>query len=124
MSTWYARPLLFVEDISRSVDFYVSQLGFTKSWGYEEEGKEFVAQVEREGCDFILSTQWPDKVGTAIIFISLDESILHALRAELEGRHVNVTDGHWGYRLMVVKDPDGNQLYFNYPKDSETQPAG
>ena len=124
MSNWYARPLLFVRDIGRSVDFYVNQLGFTKSWGYEEEGTEFVAQVEREGCDLILSTQWPDKVGTAIIFISLDLDVLHALRTELEGRHAPVTDGHWGYRLMVVRDPDGNELYFNYPHESEAPPAG
>jgi hypothetical protein len=26
---WFARPVLFVTDIDRSVDFYVKQLGFT-----------------------------------------------------------------------------------------------
>jgi hypothetical protein len=24
----------------------------------------------------------------------------------------------WGYRLLVVDDPDGNQLFFNYPKET------
>jgi hypothetical protein len=38
-----------------------------------------------------------------------------ALRAELEARDVPVTEGSWGYRLLVVDDPDGNQLFFNYP---------
>jgi len=28
---WYARPVLFVTDIDRSVDFYVKQLGFTQN---------------------------------------------------------------------------------------------
>jgi hypothetical protein len=28
-------------------------------------------------------------------------------------------DGSWGYRLLVVDDLDGNQLFFNYP----TEPA-
>jgi hypothetical protein len=28
---------------------------------------------------------------------------------------VLVKDGNWGYRLLVVDDPDGNQLFFNYP---------
>jgi hypothetical protein len=50
------------------------------------------------------------------MFISLDLSVLDALRAELEERGVDVKDGQWGYRLMVVVDPDGNQLYFPYPK--------
>jgi hypothetical protein len=29
-----------------------------------------------------------------------------------------VKDGSWGYRLLVVYDPDGNQLFFNYPAES------
>lgn len=79
--------------------------------------------VDRQGCELILSSQWPDKVGTGLIFISLDVSVLDALRAELEGRGVNVKDGYWGYPLMVVHDPDGNELYFPYPSHSDAQPA-
>jgi len=98
--------VLFVGDIDRSVEFYVDQLGFTQAWRYEEEGKAFVAQVDRQGCELILSSQWPSKVGTGLIFISLDVGLLDALRAELEGRHVDVKDGNWGYRLMIVHDLD------------------
>ena len=117
---WFARPVLFVVDIGRSVDFYVKQLGFMQSWRYEEEGRAYVAQVERQGCELILSSQWPDKVGTGLIFISLDAGVLEALRAELEGRGVEVKDGQWGYRLMVIVDPDGNELYFPYPASFAT----
>ena len=112
---WYARPVLFVANIDRSVDFYGQQLDFTESWRYEEDGKAYVAQVDRLGCELILSSQWPDKVGNGLMFISLDPGVLDALRVELEGRGVDVKDGQWGYRLMVVTDPDGNQLYFPYP---------
>ena len=112
---WYARPVLFVSDIDSSVDFYVKQLGFTQAWRYEDEGKAYVAQVERLGCELILSSQWPGKVGKGLMFISLDVAVLNALRAELEGRGVAVKDGQWGYRLMVIADPDGNELYFPYP---------
>ena len=77
---WYARPVLFVADIDRSVDFYVKQLGFSHPWRYEEEGKAWVAQVERQGCELILSSQWPDKVGKGLMFISLDVEVLNALR--------------------------------------------
>ena len=113
---WYTRPVLFVADIDRSVGFYVKQLGFTESWRYAEEGNAFVAQAERQGCELILSSQWPDKVGNGLIFISLDVAVLNALRADLEARGVAVKDGEWGYRLMVIADPDGNELYFPYPK--------
>ena len=100
---WYARPVLFVADIDRSVDFYVKQLGFTQNWRYEEAGKAWVAQVARPGCELILdgNGQWPDKVGKGLMFISLDQEVLNTLRAELEERGVDVKDGHWGYRLMV-----------------------
>jgi catechol 2,3-dioxygenase-like lactoylglutathione lyase family enzyme len=117
---WYARPVLFVADIDRSVDFYGQQLDFTESWRYEEDGKAYVAQVDRLGCELILSSQWPDKVGNGLMFISLDPGVLDALRVELEGRGVDVKDGQWGYRLMVVTDPDGNQLYFPYPASPAT----
>lgn len=123
MSVWYARPVLFVGDIDRSVEFYVDQLGFTQAWRYEEEGKAFVAQVDRQGCELILSSQWPSKVGTGLIFISLDVGVLDALRAELEGRHVDVKDGNWGYRLMIVHDLDGNELYFPYPSENSAEDA-
>jgi catechol 2,3-dioxygenase-like lactoylglutathione lyase family enzyme len=121
MSEWFARPVLFVTDVGRSVDFYVNQLGFTRTWCYEEDGKAYVAQVDRQGCELILSSQWPKKVGSALMFISLDVDVLHALRAELEGKGVAVKDGEWGYRLMVVHDPDGNELFFPYPKLEEPQ---
>ena len=117
---WYSRPVLFVADIERSVGFYVKQLGFTQAWRFEDEGKAYVAQVDRKGCELIFSSQWPDKVGKGLMFISLDVGVLDALRAELEGRGVEVKDGEWGYRLMVVSDPDGNQLFFPYPASSPT----
>jgi catechol 2,3-dioxygenase-like lactoylglutathione lyase family enzyme len=120
---WFARPVLFVTDIGRSVDFYVNQLGFTQSWRYEDEGQALVAQVERQCCALILSSQWPDKVGKGLMFISLDVDVLHALRRELEGRGVNVMDGFWGYPHMEIHDPDGNELYFPYPSDDRPTAA-
>jgi catechol 2,3-dioxygenase-like lactoylglutathione lyase family enzyme len=120
MSDWFARPVLFVTDVSRSIDFYVNQLGFVLSWRFDEE-KVFVAQVERSTCALILSSQWADKVGRGLIFISLDVDVLHALRSELEQKGVDVKDGWWGYKLMVIHDPDGNELYFNYPNPQDVQ---
>ena len=86
-----------------------------------------VAQAERQGCALILSDQWPEKVGKGLMFISLDiaqgtpesaTAALDALRAELEAKGAPVKEGSWGYRLLVVDDPDGNQLFFNYPGET------
>jgi hypothetical protein len=43
---------------------------------------------------------------------------LDALRTEFEKRDVPVKEGSWGYRLLVVDDLDGNQLFFNYPSET------
>ena len=121
MTDWFARAVLHVANVEASLQFYVDQLGFTSPWRYDEDGRARVAQVERQGCAFILSDQWQEKVGKGLIFISVNETpenqvaALDALRAELEGKAVPVKEGSWGYRLLVVDDLDGNQLFFNYP---------
>jgi len=121
MTDWFARPVLHVTDVAASIRFYVERLGFTTPWHHDEDGKPVVAQVERQGCALILSSQWPEKVGKGLVFISLDAepetqiAALDALRAELEAKGVRVEDGSWGFRILVLGDPDGNQLYLNYP---------
>jgi catechol 2,3-dioxygenase-like lactoylglutathione lyase family enzyme len=116
-SKWYNRPIVCVSDVDRSLAFYVGKLGFGEAWRHAEDGQLLVAQVGRAGCELILSSQWPEKVGSALIFISLDLDVLAVARAEFESRGVEVKDGWWGYKLAIVEDPDGNQLYFPYPAD-------
>ncbi|HEY2518190.1 MAG TPA: VOC family protein [Polyangiaceae bacterium] len=122
MADWFARPVFCVTDVAASLRFYVERLGFTNPWSYEEEGRVLVAQVERQGCALLLSSQWPANVGKGLVFTSLNlepgaqAAALDALRAELGGRGVPVEEGSWGYRVLVVQDLDGNRLYFNYPK--------
>lgn len=127
MTDWFARPILSVTDVEVSLRFYVDQLGFTSPWRYEEDGKVHVAQVDRQGCAVILADTWPEKIGKGLLFISLNvepptykvaAAALDGLRAEWEAKGVTVKDGSWGYRLLVVDDPDGNQLLFNYPSET------
>ena len=126
MTDWFARPVFHVTDVEASLRFYVDQLGFTNPWRYDDAGKVYVAQVERQGCAIILADTWPQKIGKGLLFVSLNveppsreaaTAALDELRTELEARGVAVKDGSWGYRLLVVDDPDGNQLFFNYPND-------
>jgi catechol 2,3-dioxygenase-like lactoylglutathione lyase family enzyme len=126
MTDWFARPVFYVTEVEASLHFYVDRLGFTSPWRYEEGGKVYVAQVDRQGCAIILSATWPDKTDKGLLFVSLNVqpetheaavAALDELRAEFEARGVSVKDGSWGYRLIIVNDPDGNQLFFNYPHD-------
>ena len=118
---WYARPVLFVSDVERSIAFFTEQLGFTEHWRHAEVGKTLVAQVDRSGCELILSSQEPANTGRGRMFISLDLAVLEQVRVELEGRGVAVEDGRWGYHVMIVRDPDGNDLYFPYPADNAAE---
>ena len=132
MTDWFARAVLHVKDVEASLGFYMNQLGFTSPWRYDEDGRAHVAQVERQGCALILADTWPEKIGKGLMFISLNVepempgpetraaavAALNALRAELEAKGVPVKEGSWGYRLLVVDDLDGNQLFFNYPSET------
>jgi len=127
MTDWFARPVLHVADVEASLRFYVTQLGFTIPWRYDEDGKARIAQVDRQDCALILADTWPQKIGKGLVFISLNvepqtheaaTAALDSLRAELEVKGAPIKDGSWGYRLLVVDDPDGNQLFFNYPAEN------
>ncbi len=138
MTDWFARPVLHVADVDASLRFYVDRLGFTSPWRYDDDGKVRIAQVDRQGSALILADSQffrangsgafgPDKIGKGLIFISLNvESHSHeastaavdALLAEFQSKGVPVNEGSWGYRLVIVEDPDGNQLFFNYPAEN------
>jgi catechol 2,3-dioxygenase-like lactoylglutathione lyase family enzyme len=124
MTDWFARPVLHVKDVEASLRFYVDRLGFTCPWHYEEGDGAHVGQVDRQGCVLILADTWPEKIGKGLMFISLNAepeaqvAALDALRTELEAKRVPVKEGSWGYRLLVVDDLDGNQLFFNYPNET------
>jgi len=105
MTDWFARPVLHVTDVETSLRFYVDRLGFTSPWRYAEDGRARVAQVERDGCAFILADTWREKIGRGLIFISINVdhqaqiAACDALRVELEAKGVVVKEGSWGYPL-------------------------
>ena len=133
MTEWFPRAVLHVSNTEAALTFYVDRLGFTVPWHVEWDGRTHIAQVDRQGCAIILSDQWPEKAGKGLMFISLnveppsheaETAAVDALRAELEARGVAVKDGDWGYRVLVVEDPDGNTLYVPYPNKPGTRLEG
>jgi len=113
MGLWYSRPVLFVADVQRAVDFYVGKLGFSEKWRHEQE----VAQVDRDECEIIVSAQRPPKIGMGMLFIELTAADFAALPAMLARNAVASRRGRWGYDCIIVADPDGNEIYFPDPDD-------
>ena len=112
---WYARPVLAVRDAPEALAFYTAKLGFKQDWTYEEEGRLRIVQVSRPKCELILSDQWPEDAGRGLIFVSLDAEFFTPAMRDLADRGARLEHGVWGYELVVIKDLDGNRLWFPLP---------
>ena len=104
MPGWYSRPVLAVRETPAALGFYAGKLGFREDWRHEEDGRLRIVQVSRDGCELILSDQWPEDAGQGRLFVSLDAPDFDALLADCADRGVELTSGHWGYELTVVED--------------------
>jgi catechol 2,3-dioxygenase-like lactoylglutathione lyase family enzyme len=105
---WYARPVFFVADIQRAIDFYVRELGFVKKW-HEADGKGTVCQVDRGGTEIILSEN-STRRDRGRLFLELTREGVEELLAEVSARSVPTEKTWWGYDVLRIQDPDGNEL--------------
>ena len=103
-------PVLFVADVNRALRFYVDMLGFEKHW-HAGDGAGKVCQVNRVECEIILceDARRRDK---ARLFIELTPEGLAELRHEIVERSVPSKESWWGYDVLQIDDPDGNELLF------------
>jgi catechol 2,3-dioxygenase-like lactoylglutathione lyase family enzyme len=107
---WYTRPVLFVVDVNRALRFYVDMLGFQKAW-HEGDGAGKVSQVNRGECEIILCEDLMRR-DRGRLFIELTPEALAALRHEMVERSVASKESRWGYDVIQINDPDGNELLF------------
>jgi catechol 2,3-dioxygenase-like lactoylglutathione lyase family enzyme len=107
---WYARPVLFVADVNRALRFYIDMLGFEKRW-HEADGAGKVCQVDRTGCEIILCED-ATRRDKARLFVELTVDGLTALGREIVERSVPNEKSWWGYDVIKIVDPDGNELLF------------
>ena len=110
---WYSRPVLFVSDLNRSLQFYLDQLGFAKNW-HSDDGAGTVCQVSRSDCEVILCED-AARHDKARLFIELTAAGLKDFQHELAERAVPSKTTWWGYDATQVNDPDGNELFFPVP---------
>jgi catechol 2,3-dioxygenase-like lactoylglutathione lyase family enzyme len=107
---WYARPVFFVSDVQGALRFYIDKLGFEKQW-HEADGKGTVCQVNRGECEIILCEDAARR-DKGRLFVELTRDGLDELRREISERSVPAQKVWWGYDVIRIADPDGNELFF------------
>lgn len=115
-------PLLWVQDIQRSVAFYVDRLGFTLSKQAGEGPELYWCEVEREGAALMLQQNdpdrpWPDPPAPTVHFYIVCEDA-DALHEEFGSAGLELeppTVAWYGMNQLMVKDPDGYGLCFENP---------
>jgi catechol 2,3-dioxygenase-like lactoylglutathione lyase family enzyme len=110
MHRWYARPVLFVSDVKRALHFYTGMLGFEKAW-HEGDGQGNVCQVSRAGTEIILCKD-AERSDKGRLFIELTPDGITEFKHEIAARSIPNRKSWWGYDVIQIDDPDGNELLF------------
>jgi catechol 2,3-dioxygenase-like lactoylglutathione lyase family enzyme len=103
---WYMRPVFCVSDVQRALDFYVNKLGFKMKWR-SPEGK--VCQVDRGDGEIILCEE-ATRHDRSRLFLELTREGVDQLLKEIAERSVPTEKTWWGYDVLRIEDPDGNEL--------------
>jgi catechol 2,3-dioxygenase-like lactoylglutathione lyase family enzyme len=116
---WYLRPVLFVSDVQAALRFYIDKLGFEKKW-HEADGKGTVCQVNRGGCEIILCED-SIRRDKGRLFVELNKDGIDELRREISERSVPIQKTWWGYDVIRIADPDGNELLFPLDETNDSE---
>jgi catechol 2,3-dioxygenase-like lactoylglutathione lyase family enzyme len=120
MDNFYARSVFFVKDAEAALAWYTNTLGFALDWNYQYEGRACVFQVRLFGFELILNQVFDDtreRAGHGRLFIGLEESQASALSEHIRARKIRVSRDDWGKPTLVIKDLDGNELFFWLPEE-------
>lgn len=115
MDNLYARAVFFVGNVERSLRHYVEQLGFSEDWAHQEHGRIYVCQVSLLGFELILNQvteQTRTQAGHGRVFIGLEGDQIKAVLDHIAVNGIQAERRDWGQPTLVVRDPDGNELFF------------
>ena len=120
-------PFFIVRDVSRAIEFYVDELGFSCSF-LEPKQKPFFAIVQRDRAQIFLKhfggdvcaqpnpTRHPDALWDAFVYVPDPDSLHAEFASHRVPLHKDITDRHDGLRGFEVKDADGYVLFFGRPR--------
>ena len=106
---WFTRSVLFVTDMQVALAHYVGLLGFEEAWRYEEAGAVLVCEVGRGDCRVILNVN-PERAGKSRLFVALWPQEMTTLLEEIESKSIPTSRDFWGYDVLRIDDPDGNEI--------------
>lgn len=123
------RPILCVESVLRSIDYYVNALGFHLGWAWannpdrflqsHDDGEPTFALVGRGPVQFMLSKQCQGSPGVWLHLDVHSADDLDALHDEWTRRQARIVEPPiirpWGMYEMRVEDPDGHVLRVSAP---------
>lgn len=115
MNNLYARSVFFVKDAEASLRFYTEQLGFSVDWKSPQESPTFVFQVSLFGFELILNQiedQTQNRAGRGRVYIGLEDDQIEPVRQYIAEKGIQTERVHWGQPTLVVRDLDGNELFF------------
>lgn len=117
-------PLIKVQEIARSVDFYCNRLGFTVVGRAESGGKLFWCRLERDGASLMLQQAEAEDGpaadrgrGVAFYFVCDDAD---AMYAELSSRGLQLgppSVANYGMKQLFIEEPDGYSVCFESPSE-------
>jgi catechol 2,3-dioxygenase-like lactoylglutathione lyase family enzyme len=113
MNNLYARAVFFVTSAKQAEQFYTEQLGFAVDWRSPDGGS--VLQVSLFGFELILEEAWDatlGRVGHGRVYIGLEDDQIGPMRTHIAGKAIKTERIRWGRETLVVRDQDGNELYF------------
>ena len=122
MSLKQVLPMLWVESIERSVEYYQQSLGFDLQFAMNGDGGAMLhASVINGDVALMLGykSETPGAVpgfhgGGAELYITLDDvdAYYDSVRAAGAAISQELADQYWGDRTFTVTDPDGYVLTF------------
>jgi predicted lactoylglutathione lyase len=116
-------PILRVNDVAASVDYYVHKLGFRVNWEFPEGQKSFFASISRGKSSLFLSAGDQGHPGS---WVWIDGRDVEALHQEFVASGAKIrnppTNYEWALE-MQVEDLDGNILRFG-SDNKKDEPIG
>jgi len=102
-------PILYSDDVARSIAFYTEVLGFKQHWSWDET-PTFGGVVNDEATIFFCKGAQGHK-GT---WLAINVDNVDEFYEKIKDKDVEISgppeDKPWSMREMLVKDPDGHIL--------------
>ena len=109
-----AFPIVYVDDVTRSAQFYVASLGFEQVYRFPLEGEPDFVFLKLEPLGIALSQRRAEHAGSQFelcIYAADVDAAAEELRAAGAEEVQPPADQPWGERLTYFRDPDGTLLH-------------